>query len=217
MHGQLTALRALLAQLWCEVEPEIRHPAGRKLVFPGGLVDHGPDSAGVLRLAMRAADSGAAYVLPGNHEARLLRWRRGEAVDETAAGFASKRASFAEVPPELRNAIATFLESSVSHYVLDDGKLVVAHAGLPEHLQGRGSAAVRQFALHGDPVDAAAAVPAWVTGYQGRARVVYAHPEVDQPLWLNQTLNLNTRARLTALRYPELELAAAPLEAAPLE
>lgn len=213
VHGRLSELCALLAQLGYAVEPEIRHPAGRRLVFLGGLIDHGPDSAGVLRLATRAVDSGAAYVLPGHHEARLLRWLRGQTVDESSDGFAATRASFAEAPAELRDAIATFLESSVSHYVLDDGNLVVAHAGLPENLQGRGSAAVRQFALNGESGDAAASeVPAWVTGYQGRARVLYAHPEVDRPLWLNQTLNLNTRGRLTALRYPELELAAAPLE-----
>jgi hypothetical protein len=38
----------------------------------------------------------------------------------------------------------------VSHYVLDDGRLVVAHAGLSEELQGRGSGKVRDFALFGE-------------------------------------------------------------------
>ena len=38
----------------------------------------------------------------------------------------------------------------VSHYVLDDGKLTVAHAGMKEWIQGRGSGAVREFALFGE-------------------------------------------------------------------
>ena len=43
-----------------------------------------------------------------------------------------------------------FLDGLLSHYVLDGGRLVVAHAGLPEYLQGRASGRVRSFALFGD-------------------------------------------------------------------
>ena len=43
-----------------------------------------------------------------------------------------------------------FLDGLVSHYVLDDGKLVVAHAGMKEEMQGRGSGKVRDFALYGE-------------------------------------------------------------------
>ena len=38
----------------------------------------------------------------------------------------------------------------MSHYVLDDGRLVVAHAGMKEEMQGRGSGKVRDFALYGE-------------------------------------------------------------------
>jgi hypothetical protein len=34
----------------------------------------------------------------------------------------------------------------VSHYVLDGGRLVVAHEGMKASMQGRGSAKVRDFA-----------------------------------------------------------------------
>ena len=43
-----------------------------------------------------------------------------------------------------------FLDGLRSHYWLDGGKLVVAHAGLKEEMHGRGSAAVRDFALYGE-------------------------------------------------------------------
>ena len=60
------------------------------------------------------------------------------------------RSSSAE-PPEFRDAgRATFIDDLVSHYVLDDGKLVVAHAGMKEEMQGRGSGTVREFALYGE-------------------------------------------------------------------
>ena len=55
--------------------------------------------------------------------------------------------------------MAKFLDGLVSHYVFDDGKLVVAHAGLKESMQGRGSGAVREFALFGE-----------TTGETGRVR-----------------------------------------------
>ena len=43
-----------------------------------------------------------------------------------------------------------FLDGLVSHVVLDDGRLVVAHAGMKEAYQGRASGRVRDFALFGD-------------------------------------------------------------------
>lgn len=41
-----------------------------------------------------------------------------------------------------------FLNGLVSHCVLDGGKLVVAHAGMKDSMQGRRSSAVRNFALY---------------------------------------------------------------------
>ena len=49
---------------------------------------------------------------------------------------------------ELRLA---FLRHLPSHLVLDDGRLVVAHAGLPEALHGQESPAIRHLASWGRP------------------------------------------------------------------
>ena len=46
--------------------------------------------------------------------------------------------------------LSDFIDGLVSHYVLDDGKIVVAHAGMKESMQGRGSGKVREFALYGE-------------------------------------------------------------------
>ena len=50
----------------------------------------------------------------------------------------------------LREALPAFLDDLRSHYWLDGGRLAVAHAGLKEEMVGRGSGAVREFALYGE-------------------------------------------------------------------
>ena len=68
------------------------------------------------------------------------------------------------------------LDGLVSHFVLDDGKLVVAHAGMKEAYQGRGSGQVRDFALYGETdgeIDEYG-LPVrhdWAAEYRGRASV----------------------------------------------
>jgi len=107
----------------------------------------------------------------------------------------------------------------VSHYVLDDGKLVVAHAGMKESMQGRGSAAVRDFALFGETTGEIDefGLPVrynWAAEYRGSAMVVYGHTPVPEAEWLNRTINIDTGCvfggKLTALRYPERELISVP-------
>lgn len=220
VHGRYEELVDLLGRLGYQLAPRLQHPAGRKLVFLGDLVDHGPRNIDVLRLVMSAVDEGMAYAVPGNHDARLVSWLRGEKVDKHD-GMATTIAEFDLATAEFREHVETFLESSVSHYVFDKGNLVVAHAGLKESMQGRGSSAVRAFALHaeapGEREEAwASSPPAWVLEYQGTAHVVYSHPSVTEPLGLNQTINLETGAaapggRLTALRYPEMQLISTPV------
>jgi protein phosphatase len=53
-------------------------------------------------------------------------------------------------PAEFRADVLAFLDDLVSHYVFDEGRLVVAHAGMKEEMQGRGSGKVREFALYGE-------------------------------------------------------------------
>jgi protein phosphatase len=220
VHGCNGELVELLMKLGYRLEPEILHPRGRKLVFLGDLADRGTDGLEVLRMVMNAVDASVAYSVPGNHDARLLRWLQGERLAPSPE-IDPAMAAFATASPELRQQIETFIESSVSHYVFDRGNLVVAHAGLKEDMQGRGSSAVRAFALNGESLsegEPARPVPAWVLEYQGAARVVYSHPTVAEPLWLNNTVNLDTGSfaeggRITALRYPEMQLVSVPVAA----
>jgi hypothetical protein len=79
VHGELDALRALLAHLGYAADGG--HPDGRHLVFVGDLCDRGPDSPGVIALVQALAASGRALVTLGNHEINLLRGDRKDGND----------------------------------------------------------------------------------------------------------------------------------------
>jgi protein phosphatase len=219
IHGCRSELEALLEQLGYAGTPR-RHPEGRKVVYLGDLVDRGPDVPGVLRLAMEMVEAGSALCVPGNHEMKLLRKLRGKNVQLTH-GLAETMAQLEREPPEFLARVQAFIDGLVSHYVLDDGKLVVAHAGMPSGLQGRGSGKVREFALYGETTGETDefGLPVrfnWASAYRGPAMVVYGHTPVPEPEWLNHTINIDTGCvfggQLTALRYPERELVSVPAE-----
>jgi len=228
VHGCFDELCALLEQLGYQITAQpgedgetryaARHPQGRRVIFLGDLVDRGPQTPAVLRLVMDLAESGAALCVPGNHDLKLVRKLKGRDVQITH-GLAESLAQLAQEPPEFSARVATFLDNLVSHYVLDDGRLVVAHAGMKEELQGRGSAKVRDFALYGETTGETDeyGLPVrynWPAEYRGRAMVAYGHTPVLEPEWLNRTINLDTGCvfggKLTALRYPEKELVSVP-------
>jgi protein phosphatase len=221
VHGCFDELVELLNKLGYVVDEAtftIQPPTGRKLVFVGDLVDRGPKITQVLKLVMNAETSGAAFCVPGNHDVKLMRKLRGRDVQITH-GLAESLAQLADEPEEFRKRVGDFIDELVSHYVFDDGKLVVAHAGMKESMQGRGSGAVREFALFGETTGETDefGLPVrynWAAEYRGTAIVVYGHTPVPEPEWLNRTLNIDTGCvfggKLTALRYPEKELVSVP-------
>jgi protein phosphatase len=198
--------------------PVYAHPDGRTAVFLGDLVDRGPRILDTIRLVRNMVRAGSAHCVPGNHEMKLVRKLRGRDVQITH-GLERSLAELDALPEARREAAAAevvrFLDSLVSHHVYDDGKLVVAHAGMKEELQGRGSGKVRAFALFGETTGETDefGLPVrwnWAAEYRGRAMVVYGHTPVPEPEWLNRTINVDTGCvfggRLTALRYPEKDL-----------
>lgn len=230
IHGCFDELLDLLGQLGYTVEPDttagtpghsVKPPEGRKLVFLGDLVDRGPKIPHVLRLVMGMVEAGTALCVPGNHDIKLLRKLRGKEVQITH-GLADSLQQFEKEPADFRAKVAVFIDDLVSHYVLDDGKLTVAHAGMKEEMQGRGSGKVREFALSGETTGETDefGLPVrynWAAEYRGKSMVVYGHTPVPQPEWLNRTINIDTGCvfggHLTALRYPEKDLISVPARA----
>ena len=219
IHGCFDELVALLSKLGYTVSGHaVTPPKGRKAVFLGDLTDRGPKSPDVLKLVMQMVADGTALCVPGNHDVKLLRKLRGRDVQITH-GLAETLAQLDGETAEFTAQVAAFLDGLVSHYVLDDGKLVVAHAGMKATMAGRGSGKVREFALFGettgetDEFGLPVRYP-WAQEYRGAAEVVYGHTPIPAPEWLNHTLNIDTGCvfggSLTALRWPERELVSVP-------
>ena len=228
VHGCYEELIELLQKLGYIIEEiaddgtnyglKVSHPENRTVIFLGDLIDRGPASPAVLKLVMSMVRSGTALCVPGNHDMKLHKKLTGKAVQEKH-GLAETLRQLEGEPDAFKNDVKEFLYGLVSHYVLDSGKLVVAHAGLKEEMQGRGSGAVRSFCLYGETTGETDefGLPVrynWAAEYRGRAKVVYGHTPVPSAQWLNNTIDIDTGCvfggSLTALRYPEEELVSVP-------
>ncbi len=228
IHGCFDELVELLERLGYRVSErhlsngerqyQLSHPEGRRVVFVGDLVDRGPKIVPVLRLVMAACGRGRAAAVMGNHDRKLLRYLEGHSV-RIAHGFETTVEQLEGESAEFKARVRNFLQRLPHHLVLDEGRLVVAHAGLPEEYQGRDSPVVRRIALFGvttGEVDERG-LPIrlnWARDYRGRAIVVYGHTPVTEAVWVNRTIDIDTGPvfgnRLTALRYPELEIVSVP-------
>jgi len=223
IHGCFDELTALLTMLGYQIAHDengyqVTPPQGRRAIFLGDLGDRGPRTPEVYKLVMDMVAAGTALCVPGNHDVKLLRKLRGRNVQPTH-GLALTLEQLAGEPPEFVERMKTFIDGLISHYVLDDGKLVVAHAGMKEAMQGRGSGAVREFALYGETTGEhdELGLPVclnWAADYRGEGLVVYGHTPMLEAESLNNTINIDTGCvfggKLTALRYPERELVSVP-------
>ncbi|MUG97471.1 polynucleotide kinase-phosphatase, partial [Scytonema sp. UIC 10036] len=202
--------------------PTYYHPEGRKVIFLGDLVDRGPRILDTVKLVRNMIAAGTGFCILGNHENKLLRKLRGKNV-KVNHGLEQTLAEIEALPEDVRQPftklLCEFLDSLISHYVLDKGHLVVAHAGLKQEMHGRGSGAVREFAIYGETTGEIDefGLPVrynWAADYRGEAIVVYGHTPVPEPEWLNNTIDIDTGCvfggKLTALRYPEKELVSIP-------
>lgn len=234
IHGCCDELELLLTELGYQPNPiangsptgmpTYAHPQNRKAVFVGDLVDRGPRIVDALVLVRNMVEAGSALCVPGNHDMKLLKKLRGRQVQIThGLEQTLNEIEGLDISEDERKSfcdgMAKFLDDLVSHYVLDEGKLVVAHAGMKQEMQGRGSGRVRDFALYGETTGETDefGLPVrhnWAAEYRGSAMVVYGHTPVPEPEWLNRTINIDTGCvfggRLTALRYPEKELVSVP-------
>lgn len=224
VHGCFLELEELLLKLGYQINRveentnnfgfEVIAPENRKAIFLGDLIDRGPDSPSVLKLVMSMVNSGIAYCVPGNHDLKLQKYLSGKQV-QLKHGLDLTVQQLENETSEFKKTVEQFLYGLISHYVFDDGNLVVAHAGLKEEMQGRGLGAVRAFCLYGETTGEMDefGLPVrhnWADEYRGKAKVVYGHTPVPEAQWLNRTIDIDTGCvfggKLTALRYPEEEI-----------
>ena len=215
IHGCCDELEMLFEKLgYVKTNGVYSHPEGRKAAFLGDLCDRGNRNADALQLVMDMVRSGGAIAVPGNHDVKLLKYLRGKKFSKSH-GIDKTIAEIEDRGEEFKQQAAEFIDGLISHYVLDDGKLVIAHAGLKEEYIGRGSARVRDFCLYGETTGESDSygLPVrldWTADYRGRAAVVYGHIAGREVREKNNTFCIDTGCvfggKLTAFRYPEREI-----------
>ncbi len=241
VHGCFAELTELLAALGYThgADGLPRHADGFVPVFVGDLTDRGEGSVGVLSLVTRLVASGSALFAPGNHDDKLFRYLRGNKVklthglDGTAAQLnalpdGERETLVAGVLAHLAPAASRLSglrpENATSHLILDDGKLIIAHAGIRAEWIGVHHGAARAHTLYGDvrgfePGSGKPIRYDWAAEYDGEAFIAYGHTPAPILRWetapdgrryvaipqRNRTINLDTGCvfggALTALRY----------------
>lgn len=215
IHGCCDELELLLGKLgYIKSDGVYSHPDRRKAAFLGDFCDRGERNTDVLRLVMDMVKSGNAIAVPGNHDVKLLKYLRGKKI-AMSHGIERTVSEIEREGEAFKSEVAEFLDGLVSHYVLDDGKLAIAHAGIKQAYIGRSSATVREFCLYGETTGEVDfyGFPVrldWAADYRGRATVVYGHTAGKEVKAQNGTYCIDTGCvfggKLTAFRYPEKEL-----------
>ncbi len=233
VHGCFLELVELLERLGYRREDDhFAHPGGRQAVFLGDLTDRGPYSVSTILLVEAMVAAGTALYVPGNHCRKLYRYLTGRNV-VLQHGIERTVRELDALPARERQAVARkfcrLYEAAPPYMILDEGRLVVAHAGIKEDMIGRISPRITNFCLFGDPTGERTpeGLPVrrdWARTYRGEALVVYGHTPVAEAVLRHNTINIDQGCvfggRLTALRYPEGEIvqvdARAPYDPRPL-
>ncbi|KAA0966719.1 bis(5'-nucleosyl)-tetraphosphatase PrpE [Sporosarcina sp. ANT_H38] len=199
------------------------HPDGRNLVFVGDTMDRGPDSIKMLNLVFKLQKATTLIYSPGNHCNKLYRFAKGNQV-QLSHGLETTVAELNALTKDERKSLLTtyrnFYEALPLYHTLNDGNLIIAHAGIREEMIGATpSEKMRVFVLYGDITgkklpDGRPLRRDWAKHYKGDPFIVYGHTPVTEVRFVNNTANVDTGCvfggKLTALRYPEMEIMSVP-------
>lgn len=220
VHGCYIELKNILDKLGYFIDDEtnnmvyVQNSEGRTAVFLGDIVDRGPDIVKVLRLVMTMVKEKKALCVLGNHDYKLLRYLKGRNV-KVAHGLEESVNQLISQSKEFIREVRDFINNLPTHYVLDKGNLVVAHAGIKKDMIGKEGKYVLNFTLYGEVTGKKdeLGLPIrgdWAAKYDGQAIIVYGHTPRAEVYIKNNTINIDTGCvfgnKLTALRYPEMEL-----------
>jgi hypothetical protein len=170
VHGCRSELEGLLDQ--------IAFTSGDRLVFVGDLVARGPDALGVLDVARRTG----AIVVRGNHEQKLLDWRRarnawlhGEDAAKPPIGRMHR-----DIARSLRQVDWTLLETTPLFFDLPEHGARVVHAGVMPGVAFEVQSAetlmrIRTVRAGGRGGKRGNANVLWGTAYEGPPQLVFGH------------------------------------------
>lgn len=218
VHGCFDEFKSLTQKLNYSWETGIPiHTGNRKICFVGDITDRGPNSLSMIEVVWKLWKNGRAYYVPGNHCNKLYRYFLGRNVQITH-GLETTVAELNNISIKKANhykrIFIELYEGSPIYQIFDEGKLVVAHAGIREDYIGKYNKSVKTFVLYGDisgeflpngmPVRRD-----WAQSYKGKPFIVYGHTPVKNPRLIGNTINIDTGAvfggKLTAFKYPEMD------------
>lgn len=133
VHGCYDELLLLLDRLgYTEDQGIYRHPEGRKLVFVGDITDRGPKSIACLLFVTKHVRSKQALYVPGNHCDKLYRFFLGRNVQvthglETTVSELGRLSS--STKETVKKEFIALFEQAPLYLTLDEGRLIVCHAG----------------------------------------------------------------------------------------
>jgi diadenosine tetraphosphatase ApaH/serine/threonine PP2A family protein phosphatase len=223
VHGCFDELYELLIHLGYKIQMvpfdlinfgyKVHAAEKRTVIFLGDIVDRGPKIKEVLNLVMSMVTDGIAYCISGNHDEKLLRYLKGRNV-KVRYGLEQSVEQLKNESKEYKKLVVEFLEHLPFHIVLNKGKLIVTHAGIKERMIGKLSDEVKEFCLYGGDPDGDHPTKIhrtrWNEEYHGKPLIVFGHLTVREPVLLNNTIDIDTGCvignKLTALRYPEMEI-----------
>ncbi|MCZ2257212.1 bis(5'-nucleosyl)-tetraphosphatase PrpE [Sporosarcina sp. G11-34] len=224
IHGCYNELCQLLKKLGYTMDKGIPlHPSGRSIAFVGDAADRGPESIQTIELMFRLQDENQLIYSPGNHCNKLYRYVKGNKI-QLQYGIETTVAELNSLSNKSRlkfiERYIKFYEALPLYYSLDNGKLIIAHAGIREDLIGTThTKKLRSFVLYGDVTgeilpNGRPLRRDWAKQYTGEAFIVYGHTPVEHARFINNTVNIDTGCvfggRLSALRYPEKEIVSVP-------
>ncbi|RST75577.1 bis(5'-nucleosyl)-tetraphosphatase PrpE [Siminovitchia acidinfaciens] len=223
IHGCFSEFESLTRELGYSWESGVPiHPEGRVLGFVGDLTDRGPHSLKVIKAVWTLWKHHGGYYVPGNHCNKLYRYFLGRKV-QIAHGLETTVAELDNLSQKEANhykrLFMELYEDSPLYQSLDEGNLVIAHAGIREDYIGKVNKSVKTFVLYGDITgefhpDGRPVRRDWAKKYHGKPFIVYGHTPVHKPRTVGKTINIDTGCvfggKLTAFRYPEIETVSVP-------
>jgi protein phosphatase len=207
VHGCLDELRELISIA------SNRFPDHR-FVFSGDITDRGPNSLGVINLVRELN----AICVMGNHDDKLARYLNGNKI-EIKHGLQTTVDEINRVNPD-KVDLYNFISSFPIYVILDNGNLVVSHAGIKNEMIGREDSKkngwIKSFCLYGDVtgkyVDGLPERRDWAAERivdEKSPLIVYGHCVQKELKIVNKTCCVDTGAMeggsLSALVYPEME------------